>query len=174
MNYKLNEKVSRVEDSLSVGNGIHSVGSGVTDRFKEIWAINFKGDSTSSYYADLAEKYSIDPSVQPRIGTVIEVSSGEYDCEICESESSMCVIGIVSEKPGYVMNEGLKDSVVVGLVGTVPVRVLGAVNKKDVLIPAGYGCLKRATNAYENTFKVAVALESNDDVGEKLVKCFVK
>jgi hypothetical protein len=174
MDYLYNNTISKVKHTTGVGNGVYNIGSSTLDRFNNIWARNFKGDSTASYYADLAEKYTVNPGFKIPIGTVMEVSSGEYDAEVCYTEVSNCVIGVVSENPGYIMNEGLKDSVIIGLVGTVPIKVIGSVNKKDVLVSAGHGCLRTAVNDYEKTFKVAIALESSDDRDEKLIKCFIK
>lgn len=174
MNYKLNEKLSKISSNSEVGEGIHDIGTSVLDRYKDVWAINFKGDSTSSYYADLAEKYTVNPDFPLPVGTVMEVSTGKYDSEICETEVSDCVIGIISESPGFVMNEDLKNSATIGLIGTLPVRVIGEVNKKDILVSAGNGCLRVAANDYEKTFKVAISFENNNDETEKLVKCLVK
>jgi len=174
MDYRMRHKVSRVESTPSVGNGLYNIGTGTADRYREIWSVDFKGVSTSSRYADLAEKYTVDPSLSLSVGTVMEVSTGDFDSEICLTELSSCVIGIISEKPGYIMNEGLENAALIGLTGTVPVRVVGSVAKKDVLVSAGNGCLRVANDPSEYPFKVAIAFESNDSKEEKLVKCIVK
>jgi hypothetical protein len=174
MDYRLRHKVSRIENTPSVGNGLYNIGTGTTDRYSKIWSVDFKGDSTASHYADLAEKYTVDPDVSLPVGTVMDVSQGEFDSEICAIELSSSVIGIISEKPGYVMNENLENAALIGLTGTVPARVVGAVLKKDILVSAGSGCLRAATDPSEYQFRVAVAFESNDKVEEKLVKCIVK
>jgi len=174
MDYRMRQKVSRIESTPSVGNGLHSIGTGTSDRYNQIWSIDFKGDSTASHYADLAEKYTVDPSISLPVGTVMDVSQGEFDSEVCLTELSNCVIGIISEKPGYIMNEGLENSALIGLTGTVPVRVIGSVEKKDILVSAGNGCLRATSNPNEYPFKVAIAFESDSNKEEKLVKCIVK
>lgn len=174
MDYKLNDKLSKVKTNLGVGNALYDIGSGTTDRFRNIFAMNFKGDATAAYYADLAERYTVNPEFPLPIGTVMEVSQGKYDSEICETEVSDCVIGIISEKPGFLMNSELSDSAAIGLVGTLPVRVIGAVFKKDILVSAGNGCLRSAVNDYEKSFKVAISFQTDSSQEEKLIKCFVK
>jgi hypothetical protein len=174
MNYKLNEKLSKVATNPGVGNALYSIGSSITDRYNEIWAVNFKGDSTASYYADLAEKYTVDQSVPLPVGTVMEVSAGSFDAELCDTDLSPCVIGVISAKPGIIMNEGLGNSAIVGLVGTLPVRVVGVVDKKDILVSGGSGCLRAAVDDAEKVFKVAISLETSNDINDKLIKCFVK
>lgn len=174
MNYRIKQKVSRTESTPNVGNGVYNIGTGTTDRYNQIWSVNFKGDTTGSYYADLAEKYTVDPEISLPVGTVMEVSNGLFDSEICLTELSNCIIGIISEKPGYIMNEGLENSALIGLTGTVPARVIGQVFKKDVLVSAGGGCLRAAKSISESAYKVAVAFESNSNTEEKLIKCIVK
>ncbi len=174
MNYKLNSKVNTDAHTGEVGNSIYNIGSSVTDRFSNIWSRNFKGDSTASYYADLAEKYTVYSDDYFPVGTVMEVSSYDNDCQSCNQELSPFVMGIVSEKPGYLMNADLENSAVVGLVGTVPVRAVGIIKKKDILVSTVNGCVRAAKDSSEYVFKVAIALESNDNVDEKLVKCFIK
>jgi len=174
MDYKFNDLLSKVATNLGVGNGVYDIGSGSSDRYRNIWAVSFKGDATAAYYADLAEKYTVNPDFPIPIGTVMEVSEGKYDSEICETEVSDCVIGVISENPGFIMNEGLENSAIIGLIGTVPVRVVGPVYKKDILISAGGGCLRSAVNDYERNFKVAISFETNETQEEKLIKCFIK
>ena len=174
MNYRIKQKVSRTESTPNVGNGVNNIGTGVTDRYNQMWSVNFKGDTTGSYYADLAEKYTVNPDIPLPVGTVMDVSNGQFDSEICQLELSNCVIGIVSENPGYIMNEGLENSALIGLTGTVPARVIGPVYKKDILVSAGGGCLRSSKGMSEYVYKVAVAFETNLSSEEKLIKCIVK
>jgi len=171
--------VATDSNTTGVGNGLYSIGSGSADKFDEIWcttlnATTVNGSVTSSKYADLAEKYSYDPNRPLEIGTVMKMSVGEYEVEVCDDEMSPIVVGIVSLTPGFIMNNDLKNSEAIALVGRVPVKVVGSVIKTDVLVSAGDGCLRVAKNSAEYMFKVGIALETNLDEGIKLTECFIK
>ncbi len=174
MDYKIRKKIAKDKSTTSVGNGLYNIGSSSTDRFNEIWAVTFRGDSTGSFYGDIAERYTCDPDISLPIGTLMEVSDDEFDSRICDDTLSNYVIGVISENPGYEMNLKLENAAVIGLTGTLPIRVIGPVNKKDILISAGNGCAKVSEDEFEKTFKVAISFETNNDPGEKLVKCFIK
>ena len=174
MNYKIKTKVSKDETTINVGNALYNIGSGTSDRFNKIYAATFEGDSSGAYYADLAERYTYNPNILTPVGTVMEVSDSGFDARICNTNLSNCVIGVVSLRPAYEMNNMLKRSVIIGLVGTLPVRVIGSVNKKDILVPAGFGCLRAAANKDEEIYKVGISFETNTVKSEKLVKCFIK
>ena len=174
MYYKLRKKLAKDETTISVGNGLYDIGSGPTDRFNEIWAFTFRGDSTGAFYADLAERYTCNSDISLPVGTLMEVSDGEFDSEICDEVLSDCVIGIISENPAFEMNMSIENAATIGLVGTLPVRVIGPVKKRDILVSAGAGCVRAAKDKLERSFKVGIAFETNDDLGEKLVKCFIK
>lgn len=124
----------------------------------------FVGIATQAEYADLAENYTTDQQHPP--GTVVMV------CEHVDHELEACTetgypVGVISTNPAYLMNAGL-DGQPVALKGRVPTRVLGAVNKGDLLFAGPNGCAVKT-----GVYKVAVALESNTDEGEKLVECML-
>lgn len=171
--------VATDSDTTGVGNTLYSIGSGPTDRFDEVWcqtlnAVTVNGTTTSSKYADLAEKYTCDPNRSLEIGTVMKLSAGEYEIEVCEDELSPLAIGVISKAPGFIMNDGLRDSETIGLIGRLPVQVIGPVNKTDILVSAGEGRLRVAKNPTEYMFKIGIALETNLDEGVKLAECFIK
>ena len=89
--------------------------------------------STTALYADLAEKYIADKDYP--IGTVLRIGGR---CEVSQTNSyhGTDVVGTVSDKPAYVMNSGLSGDhvVVVALLGRVPCRVKGTINKGDLLV----------------------------------------
>ena len=89
--------------------------------------------STTALYADLAEKYIADKDYP--IGTVLRIGGR---CEVSQTNSyhGTNVVGTVSDKPAYVMNSGLSGDhvVVVALLGRVPCRVKGTINKGDLLV----------------------------------------
>ena len=178
MNYRikyiLNNMVYTDKSTTGVGNGLHDIGSGPTDRFNDIWAVTFNGVSTSTYYADVAERYSCNPNVEAPIGTIMDLSNGDYEVEVCNVPLSIFVLGVISEKPALIMNEKLEDGLIIGLLGRLPVRVIGIIRKRDVIVSSGNGCARIAVTAEEALFGIGHALEDSDDLGEKLIKCVLK
>jgi hypothetical protein len=129
----------------------------------DIFARLFQGTATSAQYADLAEKYLADAEYEP--GTVVVVG-GEQ--EVTASSLGKRALGVVSTNPAYMMNSELSGGTYIALKGRVPVKVYGRVNKGDELVAGNAG------NAIIGEGKVfAIALESNDDPGVKLVEAVV-
>lgn len=129
---------------------------------------------TAAKYADLAEKHTC-ANETLSIGTLVSACTmGEYEVEECMNEKASNVIGVISEKAGFLLNEDLTNSVTVGLVGKVPVRVIGPINKGAIIVPAGNGCAKQAVGELDILYKIGVALESNTGNEEKLVYCAIK
>ena len=103
------------------------------------------------------------------MGTVVSVG-GEK--EITASKFGDRAIGVVSEFPAYLMNNNLSGGVAVALKGRVPVKVVGAVKKGDRLIAVDNGTAQKAAfHSHADVF--AIALETNDEVQQKLVECIV-
>lgn len=139
-------------------------------KWNETFSTTFTGTVTTATYADLAEKYTVKEEYP--IGTILEVA---YEEEFDLTETSGltdCFVGVVSEKPGFVMNQDAEGQLV-GLVGRLPIRIIGPVNKRDIIVAAYNGCGK-ADNHEELIYKVAVALETNSSPYEKLVDCIIK
>lgn len=139
-------------------------------RWLNIFGVTFTGTVTTATYADLAEKYTTKKEYP--IGTILEVAyEDEFDL-ISTSGLSDCVVGIVSEKPGFVMNQN-GEGQTIGLVGRIPIRIIGPVDKRDIIVASENGC-GEADNHEDLIYKVAVALETNPSPYEKLVDCLIK
>ncbi|MDI2112078.1 hypothetical protein [Commensalibacter nepenthis] len=124
--------------------------------------------------ADLAEYYQADrPDYEP--GTLM--------CHGFDSEVTLCrslnqageFFGVVSTKPGYVMNGDAKDnpnSVLIALNGKVPVKVKGIVKCGDKITIGqdGYGVV--STNKQDVIVGRAKENKVTEDVG--LVSCYVQ
>jgi hypothetical protein len=82
-------------------------------------------------YADLAENYTSDTDYEP--GTVVELGGSE---EVTQTKrpTSNSIAGIVSTNPGYLMNGALENGLSVALLGRVPCKVVGTINKGDILV----------------------------------------
>jgi len=101
--------------------------------------------ATSAQYADLAEMYQADAYYEP--GTVLSFG-GEYDVTISSIDSDRRVAGIVSTDPAYIMNSVMdkQHATAVALVGKVPTRVIGPVQKGDLMVSAGNGMARADAN----------------------------
>jgi hypothetical protein len=110
--------------------------------------------ATAARYADLAEKYLADKIYS--IGTVMAVG-GTAEVTACQPGDR--AIGVVSENPAYIMNEGLEGGTAVALKGRVPVRIVGTVNKGDRLVAADNGRARSTPPGHPDVF--AIALESS-------------
>jgi hypothetical protein len=128
----------------------------------------FEGTATSARYADLAEKYTTAENYP--VGTAMAVASASYDAETKAAKSSDICIGVISDKPAYLMNSDLENGQAIALKGRVPVRVKEPVSKGQAIYAWEDGvCTTTATRAF-----VGVALETNTSPEEKLVECVLK
>jgi hypothetical protein len=149
----------------------HTMG-GASNRMVNIYSVLFTGVATSSQWGDLAEKYRCEDKELPT-GTVISVSSdSNYEVCKCNVDCDPAYIGVVSEKPGFLMNSNEQDGLITGLVGKIPVRIKGKLKKADFIVPTidGYA---RAGKSGEELFKIGVALEASEEEN-KLVLCILK
>lgn len=120
------------------------------------------GTATAARYADLAEKYIADKKYP--IGTLV-CFGGEKEI----TEATKTVNGVVSEKPGFILNSESKG-LPVALAGKVKIRTIGKVNKFDKLVLSNTPGVARARKWYD-VFKktIAIALETNTTEAQKLV-----
>ena len=135
------------------------------DASGDIYASLFQGTATSARYADLAEKYLADQEYE--VGTVVVVGG---TAEVTASSYSELAIGVVSANPAFMMNKDLEGGTYIALKGRVPVKVNGAVKKGDRLVAGDWGCAQVAADRLDI---FAVALESSDDAGVKLVEAII-
>lgn len=126
----------------------------------------FVGTATAANYADLAEKYLADAEYE--VGTVVAVG-GEK--EVTASKWGDRAIGAVSANPAYLMNFELEGGTPIALKGRVPVKVTGSVKKGQRMVAGNNGTAVAAVPHANDVF--AIALESNDDTGVKLVECLI-
>jgi hypothetical protein len=129
-------------------------------------ATYFVGTATAANYADLAEMYLADAEYE--LGTVLMVG-GEKEVTACQWGKR--AIGAVSANPAYLMNKDLEGGTIVALKGRIPVKVTGRVKKGDELIASNDGAA--VTGVPHSSGVFAIALESSDDIGVKLVECLI-
>jgi len=138
------------------------------DNSGNLSAVIFNGTATKARYADLAEKYTTD-QVYP-VGTVMTIAGASISAEARAAKSSDLAIGVISEKPAYLMNSELANGQAIALAGRVPVRIKEPVSKGQAVYAYDDGvATTTATRAL-----VGIALETNTDPNEKLVECILK
>ena len=112
-------------------NGVAIGASG--NIYNAVWATTFHGTATEALYADLAENYLGDADYEP--GTVV-VFGGDAEVTVCTAKGQTSVAGVVTTNPAHLMNSALEGDHVVGLAlqGRVPCKVIGRVEKGDMLV----------------------------------------
>ena len=138
--YDNDAHIFRTQNGLS--NGTVTVGSLITTSITTgaaatpgnitgTWTLT-SGSKFQATYADLAEYYEGDREYEP--GTVV-IFGGDKELTITDRQGDHRIAGVVSDNAALIMNEqcqGLK--VLVALQGRVPCRVVGKVEKGDLMI----------------------------------------
>ena len=111
---------------------------------------------------------------------------GDSEITVCGPDSYP--VGVISTDPAYLMNSELTAGLPVALVGRVPVRIVGSVNKGQKVYADGIGRASKNVAIESSASPVSelqieraqverfigIALENNADEGEKLVECILK
>jgi hypothetical protein len=160
-------------DSLNVGGSYRTASEAagnntIASRTSsgDLVANNFNGTALQAKYADLAENYLADAEYS--VGTVLMVGG---DKEVTACQVGFRAIGPVSEKPAYLMNSELVGGTAIALKGRVPVRVTGSILKGQRLVAGINGTAQAAMGNTADVF--AIALESNEDAGEKIIEAVI-
>jgi len=111
-------------------------------RYATIFATTFHGTATNALYADLAEKYLADQQYDS--GTVLQFG-GDKEVTITTEANTNKIAGVVTTAPAFLMNDALnqENTVAVALQGRVPCKVIGKINKGNMLVAsatAGVAC----------------------------------
>tara|TARA_B110000503_G_scaffold5922_1_gene8149 strand:+ start:3565 stop:5589 length:2025 start_codon:yes stop_codon:yes gene_type:complete len=149
-------------------NGGNLRTSGLISSAGTVTGTSFVGIATSARYADLAENYTADAEYAP--GTVLEFG-GDAEVTIASDESKR-VAGIVSTQPAHLMNSHLTGEHVVALalIGRVPCKVRGTINKGDMLISGGDGYARAKETPVMGTV-IGKALEAS--AGDNIIEVVV-
>ena len=134
----------------------------------------FSGTATSAQYADLAEKYLADEEYEP--GTVL-IIGGDAEVTACEKYRDSRLAGVVSTNPAYLMNTNLEGENVVelALMGRVPCKVTGLINKGDLLTTSstkGVATVYNSSDYIPGTI-IGKALESYSDSSVGVIEILV-
>lgn len=153
---------------IPINDNQYNLGS-TTNQWSTIY-----GRTVEATYADLAERYAADASYEP--GTVL-VFGGEAEVTITSQSTNVGVAGIVSSNPGLTLNSDAGNSDThpyIALKGRVPCRVVGPVRKGDLLVTSSTpGCAESVNHIDYGHAVLGKSLETNLDMGEKLIEVFV-
>ena len=107
--------------------GTYNLGSST-----QAWNLIY-GTATQARYADLAENYESDQTYET--GTVVMLG-GEKEVTLAKGQGTTKVAGVISEHPAHLMNSELAAEFVatVALQGRVPCKVVGKIEKGDMLV----------------------------------------
>ena len=156
------------DDSTSVTPGMYpdtdnayTIGN-ASARYATIYATVFHGTATKALYADLAEKYRADAEYPS--GTVLQFG-GSKEVTIASQAATNRVAGVVTTAPAFLMNDELNEehTVAVALQGRVPCKVIGKINKGDMLVASstpGVACA--AENEIQIGTVIGKSLENYD------------
>jgi hypothetical protein len=139
-----------------------------SNRYNEVYAVTFQGTASSAQYADLAEKYESDMELEA--GTVV-CFGGDKEITACDHANDHRVAGVISTDPAYMMNAG-GEGQYVALTGRVPCKVVGPVEKGDLLVSSEVkGHAKADNNAQPGRIigKAVGSIDSGEGVIEVLV-----
>jgi hypothetical protein len=137
---------------------------------KDVVGDTFRGVATSAQYADLAEKYLSDKKYPT--GTIMMVG-GKKEVTAAKETKKHAIIGIVSEKPAYIMNSDLKNGLMIGLKGRLPIRMIGTCEKGDLITiseKAGIGISSKGNVILP--FRI-IALENKETEEEGLIEVVI-
>ena len=159
-----------VRNITTTSNNLYDIGASGT-AYANVWATTFRGTTTQAQYADLAEIYDTDEEYA--VGTVIIVG-GACEVTACTTDSNVSVAGVISEKPGLLMNDKGRGQAI-ALRGKVPVLIIGAITRGDLIVTsAERGCGRSAGTAPEfKAVAFAISLESNESDSVKPVMSLI-
>ena len=123
----------------------------------------------------MAENYVADADYEP--GTVL-ILGGEHEVTVTDEAGSYKAVGVVSTDPAHLMNSTCEGEhvVAVALRGRVPCKVIGNVNKGDVLIASdtpGYAMVGAMAHNLSPLQIVGRAITSKLDAGNGVVEIIV-
>ena len=117
--------------------------------------------ASAAQYSDLAELYSADNQYEP--GTVVSFGGDKEITKTSQSHDSK-VAGVVSTAPAYLMNSKLENGTALALNGRVPCKVVGTINKGDLIVSSDTPGVAQSINSssYTPGCVIGKALEAYD------------
>jgi hypothetical protein len=131
------------------------------------------GSKFQATYADLAEWYTSDKKYEP--GTVL-IFGGSHETTVTNTLADTRVAGVVTTNPAYTMNNSLSEnnnSVCIALQGRVPCRVVGRVQKGDLLTTSASSGFAIKANGPVLGSIIGKALENKDSLEAGVIEIAV-
>ena len=164
---------ARLDSNLEPDSTANNRNLGASGRqFNTVYASVFEGTATSAQYADLAENYLADADYEA--GTVL-VFGGDAEVTITTAKGNTRVAGVVSTNPAHLMNSNLEGDYVsaIALQGRVPCKVLGKVQKGDMLVTSAIPGYAIANNTPGVGSVIGKAVGEKLDDGKGVVEVVV-
>jgi len=129
------------------------------------------GSRFEATYADIAEYYEADHTYE--VGTVL-VFGGEKEVTGCTEHKSTRVAGVVSNTAAFTMNQDCPGiATCIALVGRVPVKVIGKVEKGDILVTSAVPGYAVVDNDPKVGTIIGRAIGIKDDADKGVVEALV-
>lgn len=146
--------------------------TGIISASGNITGANIRGVNIDSTSADVAERYLADADYP--VGTVL-VIGGDQELTQSTGYAQTTVVGTVSEQPALTMNRDLQGKHVVSLafLGRVPCRVVGNINRGDMLVSSNTQGVATAMESYVPGAVLGKALESYNSTAPGVIEIIV-
>ena len=141
-------------------------------KYNTVHALLFRGTALEAFYADLAENYLADQEYEP--GTVL-VFGGDLELTTTNQKGDRRVAGVVSTEPATLMNSALEGEFVtpLALQGRVPCKVIGRVEKGDLLVTSATPGYAIVNNDPKVGTVIGKALENKTDDSKGIIEVVV-
>ncbi len=139
-----------------------------------VFTKTIQGTALNALWGDLAEVYASDINEVLLPGTLVKFG-GKYEITKTEKNDRNC-FGVISTKPGVILNKKETNGEKVALVGRVPCRIIGPIYKFDDVTTSHIpGVAKRKTLIDRLLLKPTIGkcLHTDTTLGEKSVEIFV-
>ena len=143
-----------------------------TNRYATIYATTFNGTATEALYADVAENYLADSEYES--GTVLSFG-GIEEVTSAKSHADERLAGVVTTHPAHLMNSALEGEYVaaIALLGRVPVKVIGWVEKGDRLVSSIIEGYAEVDNNAPHSAIIGKAIQNKYDEGKGMIEVLV-
>lgn len=159
------ETINDIDDVTLTGS--------LVDRQALIWdGTKWTNGNPYAVYADLAEKYEM---LEPfRVGSIVGVSSGVGDVDLCSRKSFDKLLGVVSKKPGMLLDADLKDGTPIAYIGKVDILISGVCKKGDIIVLSKIDGVGKRAGKFDKKYKIGYAMCDSYETGISPVRCILK
>jgi hypothetical protein len=161
--------MSSASSTITVRN-ITTGNSATTGTVTGDWSLT-AGSRFEATYADLAEYYEADAEYE--VGTVM-VLGGDKEVTQSSDHCSTKIAGVISNTAAFTMNQDCEGiAACIALIGRVPVKVIGTVEKGDMLVASGIPGYAIVDNNPKIGSVIGKAINSKTDADKGVVEALV-